>query len=119
MINIIVAAVKISICGKGIFSNTCDATVPEVTKYVSKLRSDYQIPTVIAAGNDNSAAGVSWPACISTAVVVGNTTLTAASGGVDAVFGGGFGGSNSSRLVDVLTPGTDICSAVPTWWKTN
>jgi subtilisin family serine protease len=46
-------------------------------------------------------------------VVVGNSTLTAASGGVDAVFGNVNIGSNSSSLVDVLAPGTDICSAVP------
>ncbi len=112
---IYVAAVNMSIGSDLVYSTTCDGNVPTVTDYIRKLRVDYKIPTVISSGNGNSAVGVSWPACISWAVVVGNTTLTAASGGVDAVFGGGSGGSNSSSLVDVLAPGTDICSAVPSF----
>jgi hypothetical protein len=64
---------------------------------------------VISAGNDGSATGIGFPACISTAVAVGNATLTSASG-VPAV----YSGSNSNSLVDLWAPGTDICSAVPT-----
>ena len=69
--------------------------------------------TVIAAGNSNSSTGVSYPACMSRAVVVGNATLTSATGR-PAVLGGRAGASNSNRLVDLWAPGTDICSAVPT-----
>jgi len=112
---IVVAAVNMSIGSKAVYSTTCDGNVPAVTDYIRRLRSEYKVPTVISSGNGDSAVGVSWPACISSAVVVGNTTLTATSGGVDAVFGGGSGGSNSSALVDLLAPGTDICSAVPTF----
>ena len=116
---IVVAAVNISIGSAATYPSTCNANTPSITEYIRKLRADYSIPTVIAAGNNDNAFGVSWPACISYAVVVGNTTLTASSGGVDAVFGGGSGGSNMSSLVDVLAPGTDICSAVPTFLKAN
>ncbi len=31
----------------------------------------------------------------------------------DAVFGGGDNGSNTATTLDLLAPGTDICSAVP------
>jgi subtilisin family serine protease len=115
---IVVAAVNMSIGGQ-VFTTTCDNQVPVVTSYITHLRTTLHIPTVISSGNDNAATGVSWPACISTAVVVGNSTLTAASGGVDAVFGNVNIGSNSSSLVDVLAPGTDICSAVPVGLDTD
>lgn len=109
---IVVAAVNVSI-GGGVSPTTCDNQVPIVTSYITHLRNTLKIPTVISSGNDNASAGVTWPACISTAVVVGNTTMTAATGGLDAVFGNVSVGSNSSSLVDLLAPGTDICSAFP------
>jgi subtilisin family serine protease len=68
----------------------------------------------VASGNNDYTNAVSAPACISTAISVGNTTLTAASGGTDAVFGYATNaGSNSNATLDLLAPGTDICSAVP------
>jgi hypothetical protein len=98
-------------------TGTCDGYRPRITSYITALRNDYQIPTVVATGNDDDAQHVSWPACVSTAVAVGNSTLTSAtSSAADAVFGDDFwaSGSNSSPVLDLLAPGTDICSAVYT-----
>ena len=104
------AAVNMSI-GGGLHSGTCDTLNPELTKWVSALRAR-GTATVIAAGNDDSSTSISAPACISSAVVVGNATLTSATG-TPAVLAKVWGGSNSNSLVDLWAPGTDICSAVP------
>lgn len=83
-----------------------------LTGYVNALKS-VGIMTVISSGNDNSSTQVRHPACISNVVSVGNTTLDTS--GYDAVYGNVTGGSNSNATLDLLAPGTDICSAVPTW----
>jgi subtilisin family serine protease len=106
------AAVNMSIGSSNVYSGTCDSRNQTIADWITALRSR-GTATVIAAGNSNSSTGVSYPACMSRAVVVGNTTLTSATG-VPAVLGGATGGSNSSSLVDLWAPGTDICSAVPT-----
>lgn len=97
-------------------AGTCDTwssgAGQQVVNYVSALLS-VGVPTVISSGNDDYAGKVSFPACISKAVTVGNSTITGT--GADAVFGGIAGGSNASAVLDLLAPGTDICSAVPTW----
>jgi len=111
---IVAAAVNMSIGGGAGYAGYCDNPVGSwITYEINVLKSDYQIPTVISSGNDNYANGITWPACNSNAVSVGNTTLTAASGGVDAVYGYVTGGSNTAATLDLLAPGTDICSAVP------
>ena len=107
------AAVNMSIGSDNVYSAVCDSRNQNMANWITALRSR-GTATVISAGNGNSAAGVSSPACMSSAVVVGNSTLTGATG-VPAVLGGVRGGSNSSPLVDLWAPGTDICSAVPTW----
>ncbi|GAA1941476.1 subtilisin family serine protease [Marmoricola bigeumensis] len=106
------AAVNISLGSRDIYSTTCDSRNQDLAGWISALRSR-GTATVISAGNSNSSVGIGYPACMSRAVVVGNATLTSASG-VPAVLGGTTGGSNSSSLVDLWAPGTDICSAVPT-----
>jgi subtilisin family serine protease len=106
------AAVNMSVGSTAVFSAVCDSRNQTLASWITALRAR-GTATVIAAGNSNSAAGVSSPACMSSAVVVGNATLTSATG-VPAVLGGVSGGSNSSPLVDLWAPGTDICSAVPT-----
>jgi hypothetical protein len=110
------AAVNLSIGDGTSRSTVCDnesAAMRDLGGWMTALKRDYGTTTVVSSGNDNFTNGVSAPACLSAAVVVGNSTLTTA--GVDAVFGGaGVSGSNSSPLVDLLAPGTDICSAVPT-----
>jgi subtilisin family serine protease len=111
---IVAAAVNMSIGGGAGYAGYCDNPAGSLITYeINVLKSDYQIPTVISSGNDNYSNGITWPACNSNAVSVGNTTLTAASGGVDADYGYVTGGSNTAATLDLLAPGTDICSAVP------
>jgi subtilisin family serine protease len=111
---IVAAAVNMSIGGGYGYAGYCDNANSWITYEINLLKSDYEIPTVISSGNDNYPNGITWPACNSNAVSVGNTTLTAASGGVDAVYGYvSPGGSNTAATLDLLAPGTDICSAVP------
>lgn len=107
---IIPAAVNMSV-GGGFSPGTCDNSQSWATYYINALKYDYQIPTVVASGNDNYLNGISSPACNSNAISVGNTTMTTS--GVDAVFGYTKFGSNSSSTLKLLAPGTDICSAVP------
>jgi hypothetical protein len=106
------AAVNMSIGSKTVFSGTCDSRNQSIADWITALRAR-GTATVISAGNGNSTSGIGYPACMSRAVVVGNATLTSATG-VPAVLGGVMGGSNSTSLVDLWAPGTDICSAVPT-----
>jgi subtilisin family serine protease len=99
-------------------ATACDNPNSWVTYEINMLKSDYQVPTVVASGNDDFANKISWPACISNAVSVGNTTVTYDGShggplGADAVFGFVDGGSNTAPNLDLVAPGTDICSAVP------
>jgi len=105
------AAINISVGGDW-FPSACDAAKPSFASYINALKSR-GVATVIASGNDDYTNGVSSPGCIANAITVGNTTLDTA--GYDAVLGytHGPGGSNSSATLDLLAPGTDICSAVP------
>ncbi len=106
-----IAAVNLSL-GGGKFGDYCDtgATTQDVGKWFDYLRTLKIVP-VVATGNNDFKNGVGSPACFRSAFSVGNTTLSA--GGKDAVFGNTGGGSNSAKPLDVLAPGTDICSAVP------
>ena len=94
-----IASVNMSL-GGGAFAANCDADSRKPA--IDNLRS-VGIATVIASGNDSNNAGVSAPACISTAITVGSTTKA------DVV--SGF--SNSSPLVELLAPGSAITSSVP------
>jgi len=109
-LGIVAAAVNLSLGGGG-YTGYCDvAGATSYTAWINKLRSDYQIPVVVSSGNDNYMNAVGSPACNSTAISVGNTTVVS---GADAVYGYAANGSNSNATLDLLAPGTDICSAVP------
>jgi len=103
------AAVNMSIGGTG-YTTSCDSAVPDVTSYINALKN-VGVATIISSGNNDYIDGISWPSCITNAISVGNTTLDTA--GNDAVLGYTTYGSNSSANLDLLAPGTDICSAVP------
>lgn len=100
-----IASVNMSL-GGGAYSSqvTCDSEWSAVKTVVDQLRS-VGIATVIASGNDGSSTTISGPGCISTAVAVG-ATLNASNTVADY--------SNSSTLLDVLAPGSDINSSIPT-----
>ena len=83
---------------------------------INQLKS-VGIATVIASGNSGSASNVdqmSWPACISSAVSVGNTVSEFQSNQpaypVDSV----WLDSNISAVTDLLAPGTKINTASST-----
>jgi len=106
-----IAAVNLSLGNGTRYSGYCDtmySTAGDMGKlpaWISSLKS-VGTATVIASGNQGFRGGVAWPACISTAVTVGNTTAV---GTADHV----YVSSSSGPQIDVLAPGTDICSAVP------
>jgi subtilisin family serine protease len=104
-----IAAVNMSL-GGGKYAAECDTQFPALTTAITKLR-DVGIATIVASGNDGGYGTIAKPACISTAIPVGNTRK-------DDLLYGGEGpnrkyGSNHSDLIRLLAPGTDIKSAVP------
>lgn len=120
-----IAAVNLSVGNGSIpWTGTCDGWTIDglgtyLTGWVQALKA-VGIATVISSGNSNWSNAVSHPGCISSAVTVGNTTHYDSGGfRYDAVYGGVVGGSNSSGVLDLLAPGTDICSAVPIWLEQN
>jgi uncharacterized repeat protein (TIGR02543 family) len=100
-----IASVNMSL--GGLYTGTesqCDSTFSYLKAPVDNLRAA-GIATVIAAGNDSNASYIGTPGCISTAVAVG-ATLNASN--LVASY------SNSSSLLDLLAPGSDIYSSIPT-----
>ena len=94
-----ISSVNMSL-GGGLFTANCDTDSRKAA--IDNLRSS-GIATVISSGNDGSATAVSAPACISSAITVGNTTKTDVVASL----------SNSSPLVELLAPGSSINSSVP------
>ena len=86
--------------GSGRFTDHCD-TDPRKAM-IDNLRAA-GIATVVASGNDGYTDAVVAPACISSAITVGNTTK------LDSL----SSGSNMSTMVDLLAPGSGINSSVP------
>ena len=96
-----IAAVNMSIGGDDEYAEACDDFYPAMAAAITQLR-DAGIGSVVAAGNDGVNGAISKPACISTAIAVGNTRK-------DDVLDVS---SNHSDLVRLLAPGTAIRSAV-------
>ncbi|MEQ1753718.1 MAG: S8/S53 family peptidase [Micropepsaceae bacterium] len=94
-----VDAVNMSV-GKGLFGGFCDGTSLYAAT-ISNLRTNFNIATVAATGNDGSPISISDPACVSSAVSVGNTTK------LDAI----YSGSNRASFMSLWAPGTSIDSA--------
>lgn len=93
-----IASINISI-GGGSHTTACHDDIR--SSIINDLRS-VNIATVIAAGNDGFTDAISAPACIPSAIAVGNTTKG------DNV----WASSNSSELVDLLAPGRSINASV-------
>jgi subtilisin family serine protease len=92
-----IASANMSIGGGRNFS-TCDS---DSRKAIIDTLRGAGIATVIASGNDGWSDSTSAPGCISTAITVGSTTK----GDVESFF------SNSASWLDVLAPGSSICSS--------
>lgn len=98
-----IAAVNMSIGGGQYFDQaSCDAdNGPEKAAIDALVAAN--VAVVIASGNEEYSDSLSAPACISSAIAVGSTTKQ------DKI--SYF--SNSSELLDLLAPGSDIVSAAP------
>lgn len=108
-----IAAVNMSI-GGGLFQTTCDIESHMIKNAIDQLRS-VGIATVVAAGNGFSTDGMSSPACISSAISVGNTVSTTAPiffDNVPFLTNEVWADSNISSETDVLAPGLRIISSV-------
>ena len=102
-----IAAVNLSL-GVGKFPSSCDSLLPSYKAAIDALRSR-GIATIIASGNDEYSDGLSFPACISSAISVGSVDDGSNETAKDAV---SFF-SNSSSLLNLLAPGMWIRSSVP------
>jgi hypothetical protein len=87
--------------GGGRSFSTCDSDSRKAI--IDKLRG-VGIATVIASGNDGWSDSTGYPGCISSAITVGSTTKGAVES--ESSF------SNAASWLDVLAPGSDICSSV-------
>jgi hypothetical protein len=99
-----VASINLSLGDSGaLFTNDCDATARAIPfKSVLDSLKTKNVATAIAAGNDFQTNQTSFPGCISTAIVVSNTTKT------DVV----STSSNLSPNTDLFAPGTSITSSI-------
>ena len=96
-----IATANMSI-GSGGYAETCDDLSPGTKSIVAKLVTA-RIATVVSSGNDGYINGMSWPACMTKVVSVGNTTkknkVTSS--------------SNSASFLSLMAPGTSITAAIP------
>lgn len=98
-----IAAVNLSLGGGAYFSpSDCDFSNSAMKAAIDRLRR-VGIATVAAAGNDGFSDGLASPACISSAISVGSTTIG------DRI----LGSSNTSSWLTLLAPGRTIKSTVP------
>jgi len=98
-----IAAVNMSLGGDQFFDQaTCDAGNAAIKTAIDNLRS-FNIATVIASGNDGWNDSISAPACVSSAISVGNTSDS------DAV----APSSNIYPQIHLLAPGISVTSSVP------
>ena len=102
-----IAAVNLSL-GGGKFPASCDSFLPSYKAAIDALRSR-GIATIIASGNDEYSDGLSFPACVSSAISVGSVDDGSSGTAKDTV---SFF-SNSSSVLNLLAPGRWIRSSVP------
>ncbi|MBW4434090.1 MAG: S8 family serine peptidase [Pelatocladus maniniholoensis HA4357-MV3] len=105
--NFTIAAVNMSL-GEGNYTSNCDTTSKDLKAIIDNL-SSVGIATVIAAGNNGSTNGLSFPGCISSAISVGSTKDGSSVGAVDEV----SSYSNSASFLSLLAPGEAIYSSIP------
>ena len=103
-----IAAVNLSL-GWGQYTSACDSDpdVSAFTQMINSLRSA-EVATAVASGNDGFTNALAGPACVSSAISVGNTTDS------DTV----NSSSDSASFLDILAPGTNITSSVPGGYAT-
>ncbi len=98
-----IASVNMSLAGGQVANQAqCDADNASVKAAIDNLRS-IGIATVIASGNNGFTNSMGAPACISSAISVGNTTKTSPFRVNNS--------SNEASFLSLLAPGTDIDAA--------
>jgi subtilisin family serine protease len=97
-----IAAVNMSL-GSGRYFSSCDGESPAMKAVIDRLRAA-GIATVISTGNSGWRDSMSFPACISSAISVGNADMYTSGGSVAA-------GSNIPTFTALVAPGTNIESA--------
>lgn len=106
-----IAAVNMSIGDSDrLFSGACDDANPLVTAAIQQLNS-VGIATIISAGNDSQRNAMSFPACISNAISVGNSVSEIQSNSPGYDINDVAWDSNVSVETDLFAPGTKILSA--------
>jgi len=103
-----IASVNISIGGSTPFTAPCDSDPRKLIIDDLRLAG---IATVIASGNNDFEDALSSPACISSAISVGSTTVDSHGSGLPNDSVSFF--SNSAFFLDLLAPGHFIGSSVP------
>lgn len=109
-----IAAVNMSLGSGIVYQGHCDVRNAGMKMAIDQLASA-GIATVIASGNSSASNGISYPACISSAVSVGAVSESAwgmCEGGPAAVDRVACY-SNSSSILSLLAPGSLITSSVP------
>ncbi|MCL4857889.1 MAG: S8 family serine peptidase, partial [Caldilineaceae bacterium] len=101
-----IASANMSLGGADFFPIPCDI---DPTKLAIDLLRAFNIATVIAAGNGGQRNAMGSPACVSTAISVGNTTKN------DQV----AGSSNVNLFTTLWAPGSSILAAVPPAFAAN
>ena len=110
------ASVNMSL-GGGKSTTACDSN--GLKYYVDQLRT-IGVATVIASGNNGYTDGVSAPACVSSAIAVGASTLAKDGQTADQVAWfsnaplstNNLANAQGDRLLDVLAPGQSVISSV-------
>jgi len=110
-LGVVISSVNLSIGGGQFFNEaTCDAANLAIKLAIDNLRS-VGIATVVASGNDGFTDSMGAPACISSAVSVGSTTVPPPPEQV-SIFNPQTGsGTNVASFLDVHAPGSSITSA--------
>ncbi len=103
-----IAALNMSFGGRVFDTENCDSKFPAAKAALDNVRAAGIAP-IVASGNDESSTGISYPACISSAVSVGAT----ADGSNEAALDEVSEFSNSSPSLDLLAPGQGITSSAP------
>lgn len=100
-----IAAVNMSL-GSGLYNAVCDES--PYKSIIDQLR-EAGTATVVSSGNNGADGSTSFPSCISSVVTVGSSTKT------DLL--SSF--SNVAPWVDLLAPGSNICSTMATGATSN
>jgi subtilisin family serine protease len=104
-----IAAVNLSLGNGSLNPAYCDSANPSMKAAIDNLRS-LGIATTISAGNNSYTTGVSFPACISSAISVGSTK-DGSNGATPTDGVSTF--SNSASYLNLLAPGEWINSSTP------